>query len=196
LGAAVLLAGGTNPLDDAVQRAASGRPALQDAGGWASYLLPRIVQLLLLATLVLLALAGEWAAVVAIVAAFALADLPTSELKEMFARARPPTAHLRSFAYPSGHATGASSQWGFLFLVSIPRLLGAERPSRWMVAAWALFGSLGALARVAEGEHWLTDVAGGFLWGAALALATSRLSRLRGRPSPSAGPPNPAPARP
>jgi undecaprenyl-diphosphatase len=178
LGAFVMLAGGTNPVDASVQEAASGHPGLAEAGGWASYLLPRTVQLLLLAALVLLGLAGEWAAVLAIVAVFALADAPTSGLKLLFARERPPGASLRSFAYPSGHATGASSQWGFLLLVSIPRLFGAERPSRRMVAAWVLLGGLGALARVAEGEHWLTDVIGGFLWGAALCLAVSRLSRL------------------
>lgn len=176
-----MLAGGTNPVDDAVQRAASGHPALREAGQWTSFLLPRAVQLVLAVLLVLLALAGEWAAVLAIVALFALADASTTGLKDLFARARPPTAHLGNFAYPSGHATGASSQWGYLFLVSIPRLLGAERPSRRMVAAWVVFSSLGALARVAEGEHWLTDVAGGFLLGTALALAASRLSRVRWR---------------
>ena len=173
---------GPNGLDAAVQRAASGHPGLADAAAWVGWLLPFVVQVLLLAALVLLLLAGEWRLALAIAVLLFAGDSAVDTLKGLFARVRPDTATFSSFSYPSGHAASAAAQWGFLFLAALPALVGHERPPRWMAVAWLVPTVACAAARVLEGEHWATDVLGGALLGVALACLASRLGRPDPRP--------------
>jgi membrane-associated phospholipid phosphatase len=99
-------------------------------------------------------------------------------LKLVFARPRP---HLWSWfvvapghSFPSGHAVGSAA-----FLAFGAALLVRRRPSwRWPVRA-----SAGALAlaigfgRLYLGVHWPSDVVGGWLLGACLAVAAAQWVR-------------------
>lgn len=186
---------GPPAVDEALIAEAGRHPGVAAAAGVYSVVMPYVAIAAMAAVVGLLALAGEWRAAFAVLAAFALADLPQSTLKELFDRARPDGSGLPTHSYPSGHATSAAFHWGLVLLVGIPRLLGAERPSRRLVAAWLALAAVGALARVAERHHWPTDVLGGFLLGAALCLGLRRLSRAPAPATPRT-PPAAAPAAP
>lgn len=198
LGLAVTWLGEPTAVDVALIDEAAKHPGLAAVAEAYSLVMPYVAIALLLVVLGLLMLAGEWGAALAVAAAFALADLPQSTLKELFERARPEGSDLPTYAYPSGHASSAAFHWGLLFLVALPRLLGSHRALGRHVATWAVLAALGALARVAEGHHWPTDVLGGFLLGTGLCLGLARLSRLiplsrpsRPRPGPPAATPSP-----
>ncbi|MFI5531817.1 phosphatase PAP2 family protein [Kitasatospora sp. NPDC051853] len=96
-------------------------------------------------------------------------------VKTAVARARPalpdPVAHAPGFSFPSGHAMTAATCCAVLLLVFVP-MLGR----RWRVAARvvALVSVLGVgFTRIALGVHWVSDVLGGWLLGAALVAATA-----------------------
>lgn len=86
---------------------------------------------------------------------------------------------LSDFSFPSGHVTVYTSFGGFLFFLSYSLL----RPS-WLRALLLVpFGGLVALvgpSRVYLGEHWASDVLGGYLLGGAFLLITIEMYR-RGR---------------
>jgi membrane-associated phospholipid phosphatase len=76
------------------------------------------------------------------------------------------------FAYPSGHAGGATA----LGLVAVLLLVSALRPSGRMSAALLAAGTfvpggIMALALVADGEHYATDTIGGFCLAVALVVS-------------------------
>ncbi len=110
-----------------------------------------------------------------------LLSLATSEyLKAAFARPRPAfVPHLdftNNFAYPSGHATSAAVVY-FLFALLVP----THRRSRWLFAALILAFLTGA-SRVMLGVHWPSDVIGGWMLGAAFAIAmVSVLQKTKGK---------------
>ncbi len=193
MGALVSWTPGPNVLDAAVQQLAANHDGLADEAAWAGWLLPYVAQTALLLAFALLFIAGDWRTPLAVLGTFAVADLLSTGLKHLFGRIRPETASLGSFAYPSSHAAGAAMQMGFLFLVVLPALSGDERPRRWWVAAWLVSSAVGALARVLEGEHWLTDVVGGFLLGAKPCWPADWAVPSPGRPN--LAPPSPAPPR-
>jgi undecaprenyl-diphosphatase len=139
------------------------------------------------------------------VGAFLLANL----IKAVVGRAGPPAglsvAHISGYTFPSGHATQAAAVYGMLAAI-----LASERP-RWRhkVAAWAGAGlvvTVVGITRLYLGDHWLSDVIGGWSLGTLwflLVLAVSRaLGARRGTPLTSdarrpatqlgAGPPAPA----
>jgi len=69
------------------------------------------------------------------------------------------------FSFPSGHVVVVTAIWGFVFFLTFQ--------SRYRTAAWMWIPRIIALvlivvmpiSRVLEGEHWLTDVLEGFLYG-------------------------------
>ncbi|MEA2382241.1 MAG: hypothetical protein QOH72_2212 [Solirubrobacteraceae bacterium] len=102
-------------------------------------------------------------------------------------RARPvlpdPVAHAGGLSFPSGHAQGIAVASGVLLLVFLPVL---RRRSRRVAAAVALLMVLAiGAARVALGVHYVTDVLGGYVlgaaWVAAMTAAFSAWRRDRGR---------------
>lgn len=120
-------------------------------------------------------------AVVALTVAWKVSDF----FKDRFHRLRPPYWHVHhetSFSYPSGHATLALTFYGlwaaFIWNSRLPRgvrLLSVAALGLWMLAiGWS---------RLALGAHYVTDVAGGYLLGAAClltALAVAPRGRIRG----------------
>jgi undecaprenyl-diphosphatase len=108
------------------------------------------------------------AAIVMIVAPV-LASVTSSVLKEIFARPRPSIVphldHVTNLSFPSGHAVNAAA----LFLLAA-LLLPGRGPRTHLVLAGAVAAMIG-FSRMALGVHYPTDVASGWLIGAAFAFA-------------------------
>jgi undecaprenyl-diphosphatase len=121
-----------------------------------------------------------------IVAVMIVEAVLNAGVKYLVDRDRPvfadPVAHAAGQSFPSGHAFGAFVAFGLLVLL-VPR--------RWKLVA----GGIAALAvllvsysRLALGVHYLSDVVGGWLLGAAwLVLATFAIARSDESPEDGAG---------
>ena len=105
-------------------------------------------------------------------------------VKESLERMRPESAGVltsaEGFAFPSGHARGATIAYVAVVLVVGWQVLRPERRAR--VASFALvtavIGAVG-ISRVLLGAHWPSDVLGGWLLGSAWVTAsTAVLLRL------------------
>lgn len=96
--------------------------------------------------------------------------------KLLFGRQRPdlldPVAHAPGYSFPSGHALTAALAGGVLVL-ALRRCTGRVGVRRAMWAAAVLVTVLTGLSRVALGVHWMSDVLGGWILGAAVVVATS-----------------------
>ncbi|WP_078959486.1 phosphatase PAP2 family protein [Streptomyces erythrochromogenes] len=96
-------------------------------------------------------------------------------VKNVVERARPhlpePVAHAPGFSFPSGHAMTAMTSCAVLLLVLLPLVPRAWRALPWALAATAVLGV--GYTRVALGVHWVSDVVGGWLLGAAVVTATT-----------------------
>jgi undecaprenyl-diphosphatase len=89
-----------------------------------------------------------------------------------------PSFHLETpYAFPSGHALRAA----FLSVL----LARWTRVPRWILAAYA--GAM-AISRIYAGQHWPSDVAGGILLGAAVALIATPLAARLGEVLARVGP--------
>ncbi|MGE5139324.1 MAG: phosphatase PAP2 family protein [Rudaea sp.] len=94
------------------------------------------------------------------------------------------------YSFPSGHVTGFTAILGFLLFLGLTRL----RPSwhsRLILLLYAVYIALVGISRIYVGEHWLTDVLGGYLYGSfclVLMILLYRWLGARGRP---AAPPSP-----
>jgi undecaprenyl-diphosphatase len=104
-------------------------------------------------------------------------------------RARPdladPVAHAAGYSFPSGHAQSATVAAGVLLLVFLPALRGRARTAALVAApAWVV---LVCFSRVGLGVHFVSDVVGGVILGAAWVAATTALfsawRRETGRPA-------------
>ncbi|GAA2710035.1 phosphatase PAP2 family protein [Micromonospora olivasterospora] len=111
-------------------------------------------------------------------------------LKALVGRLRPvvdvPVASAPGNSFPSGHALGSFVAYGALLLVFLPAM--APRWRRPAIALVALLVTLVGLTRIALGVHYVSDVVGGWLLGAAWLGVTAYAFRLwrreRGRPVP------------
>lgn len=120
------------------------------------------------------------------------ADPLAGLVKLVVERPRPPGGEVAgfltdvSFAYPSGHTVRAvvtSGVMGYLVAAARGRRV-ALSAALFVIAVSLLMG----LARVASGQHWLTDVVGGYLLGVAwlcVAVPLWRAAAARGARSPA-----------
>ena len=112
-----------------------------------------------------LALRGERAPAIALIAGVIFASLLDAALKEVFERVRPqlwPHAPVPGDSFPSGHAVTSIVLYG-----GIAALFGREMP-RYAVALAIAAGALVAgiaFSRVYLGVHWPTDVVAGVAIG-------------------------------
>ena len=128
----------------------------------------------------------------AVAVAMALSQIVTGTLKLAFARPRPADS-LSSHAmtsYPSGHATLAAT-----FVVVLALIIGTRLA--WILALVWVIGM--AWSRTYLAAHWLSDVIGGAILGASIALLTwaivqsLRQALEQPPPAPVSGPPQIAP---
>ncbi|MFG1951192.1 phosphatase PAP2 family protein [Micromonospora sp. NPDC048830] len=111
-------------------------------------------------------------------------------LKTLVGRLRPvvdvPVASAPGNSFPSGHALGSFVAYGALLLVFLPAM--APRWRRPAIALVAVLVAVVGLTRIALGVHFVSDVLGGWLLGAAWLGVTAYAFRLwrreRGRPVP------------
>jgi membrane-associated phospholipid phosphatase len=96
-----------------------------------------------------------------------------------------PVAHAGGLSFPSGHAQAAIVGYAVLLLVFLPLLDGVWRKAAITVAAVMVLAI--GFSRIALGVHYLSDVLGGFLlgaaWVAAMAAAFNALRVDRGHGS-------------
>ncbi|MFF3852084.1 phosphatase PAP2 family protein [Micromonospora sp. NPDC002575] len=102
-------------------------------------------------------------------------------LKLLVGRDRPdlldPVARATGYSFPSGHALNAALAAGVLLLVFLP--YARRRPARrWALwAAAAAVTALTGVSRLALGVHYVSDVVGGWVLGAATVAATTAAFR-------------------
>jgi len=91
-------------------------------------------------------------------------------LKMIFRRGRPETATefitRHTWSFPSGHSMNSVIGYGFLAILLLDRV-SAHRPRMAIVVATVLLIAAIGFSRLYIGVHYLSDVAGGFIAGAA-----------------------------
>jgi undecaprenyl-diphosphatase len=105
-------------------------------------------------------------------------------IKVTVGRARPrlpePVASAHGMSFPSGHAQAATVACGILIVIFRPSVRRGRR--WWLVVAATLVVALIGFSRIALGVHYVSDVLGGVIIGAAWLLAmTAAFSATTGR---------------
>jgi undecaprenyl-diphosphatase len=112
---------------------------------------------------------GRPSAAAYVVAAFVAGQLVTQGLKAVFRRTRPalddPYIELATYAFPSGHALGATATYGAILVVLWPQLGRARAVVTVGIGSLVL---VVAASRVTLGAHYLLDVVAGMLGGVAV----------------------------
>ncbi len=132
------------------------------------------------ATVVILLVRRRFLQLSAFVGAVVTSELCIGPLKAAIDRPRPPGSLIvtSGASYPSGHAIAIAVTAIGVVLALLPP---GRRRLRWELLA-ALLTFLIALSRTYLGAHWLTDVVGGSLIGAGLALFwPAALEQVRAR---------------
>ena len=124
-------------------------------------------------------------AAIFVVAAFLCSQVVDQGLKALFRRGRPeledPVVQLTTYAFPSGHAFGATATYGALALV-LASMTTDRRRRILLVAAAAALILVVASSRVIVGAHFLLDVTAGVAGGVALLCALLLLLQRTRRP--------------
>jgi undecaprenyl-diphosphatase len=149
---------------------------------------PLLTILILAGVLVPVRWGGGWRLLALPSAAAVVAFSTSSVIKQLTARARPPSLHWAStaqgFAFPSGHATTATA--GYLVLaVLISSLMPTARRRRAVRGAGIAVAFLVGASRIVLAVHWPTDVIAGWALGTAVAAATLALAPLPTGSGPS-----------
>lgn len=117
---------------------------------------------------------GRAGAALLVLTAFAGSQVIGQALKAVFRRGRPefedPFVQLTTYAFPSGHAFGATATYGALALVLVSAASGSRRRAGFLLAGVALIIVVAA-SRVIVGRHFLLDVSAGIVGGIALVSA-------------------------
>ncbi len=105
-------------------------------------------------------------------------------MKEIVQRARPivadPVSHASGYSFPSGHSANAMAAALVMVVLWWPLL---SRGGRWAAVLLAVaFVVITGADRVLLGVHYPSDVAGGFVLGAAMVTASYRAFRSRRAP--------------
>ena len=120
------------------------------------------------------------------------ASLISGLTKMVVERPRPPAdavhvfARLLDYSYPSGHVVAYVSLYGFAFFL----FFALFRPAWWRRLALIVFGlllTLVGVSRIYLGQHWASDVLGGYALGTAYLLCLIELYQ-HSRPTPSPSP--------
>jgi membrane-associated phospholipid phosphatase len=141
---------------------------LLEAASWAGYP-PQAVIISVVLIVMIWVMRRHWEAVVSAATSLGL-ELLDFVTKVTVRRPRPPadlvmvSRKLTSFSFPSGHVTFYTGFFGFLLYLSYHLL----KPSWQRTLIMLFFGSLIVLvgpSRVYLGEHWFSDVVGGYILG-------------------------------
>ena len=117
---------------------------------------------------VVIAVRRRWLALAAWASTVVLSELAIGPVKALVDRPRPPGALIETSAasYPSGHAIASA----VTAIGVVMALATGRRRLHWMVGAVCIAAAV-ALSRTYLSAHWVSDVVGGSLIGAGLALA-------------------------
>ena len=120
------------------------------------------------AVTLVIALRRRWLALGSWGCAVLLSELAIGPVKALLDRPRPPGSLIATSAasYPSGHAIASA----VTAIGVVMALTSGRRRLHWMVGAVCIAAAV-ALSRTYLSAHWLSDVVGGSLLGAGLALA-------------------------
>jgi membrane-associated phospholipid phosphatase len=172
LTAVVALAPGTvQPLDDAFRRAMEAirwGPAVTVAKWLAVAFGSAVLWPVRAVVTLVIAVRRRWLALGAWVCTVALSEAAIGPVKALIDRPRPPGGLIATSAasYPSGHAIASA----VTAIGVVMALFTGRKRLHGMVAA-VLVATVVAFSRPYLNAHWLTDVVGGALIGAGLALA-------------------------
>lgn len=129
---------------------------------------------------------GYWRLALFVIATPLVGGVISTAVKVMVDRPRPeldePIAHAFGKSFPSGHAMTSTVAYGTLLLAFMPMI-----PPRWRpraIAAYVVLVLLIAASRLGLGVHYLSDVLGGIVLGAAwlcVSVATFRIWRREQR---------------
>jgi undecaprenyl-diphosphatase len=126
---------------------------------------------------------GTGRAAIFVVVAVEGTALLSAVAKRIVDRPRPqvptPVAHASGSSYPSGHAMASFAAIAAALILIVPLVQGARRAAIVGVGALIIVGV--GLSRLLLGVHYLSDVLGGWLLGAAWLLATAALVRPHAR---------------
>ena len=119
--------------------------------------------------LLIFAARARWEAMACVFATLGAAGL-NYLVKALVARPRPPTDlvhvahHLPGSGFPAGHVLNMTAFVGFLCYLTIARLAPSWSRTALIVLLVAMIVTMG-IARIDAGEHWPSDVLGGYLLG-------------------------------
>jgi membrane-associated phospholipid phosphatase len=119
--------------------------------------------------LLILAAWGRWEA---LTSGFAALGAPALQygVKALVVRPRPPAAlvhvahHIGNPSFPAGHVLDVTAFLGFVCYLAYARVNPSPRRTALMALLLAIVALMG-LARIDAGEHWASDVLGGYLFG-------------------------------
>jgi undecaprenyl-diphosphatase len=184
-----MLEGETQAFDTAILRAAQAlrlahpwvADAMRDVSGLGS---PTVLTLVTALAVGYLAVVRTRRRALLLAASVITGALGVSVLKTQFARPRPSAVFAELVApglsFPSGHATVSA-----IVFLTVAVLLASTRTRTlergYIVAAAGLITVLVGLSRIALGVHWATDVAAGWAFGSAWAIAWLLVARRLNR---------------
>jgi membrane-associated phospholipid phosphatase len=130
----------------------------------------------------------EWRSAIALALTTGGGVALSNLLKVIFHRGRPATVvefipH-PSWSFPSGHALNSVVSYGFLAVLLLDRITGRRKRMAVVIAATIMVLVIG-FSRLYLGVHYLSDVTGGWIAGAAWLLVCVSAYRLAPSPGPA-----------